>query len=179
MRTDAVARRYARALFTLAKAEGSLEDVGTALGTVTDALIDSNVMRVFTGPVPHDRKLELLSKIANALNAPAAVRNFVLLLAEHGRLHHLEGIRIVFNALLDRERGITRAVIRSATTLSDDMRAEIARTFSSITGRTVVARVDIDPSLIAGVIVEVEGRVYDGSLRTELAKIRQQMATGS
>lgn len=179
MRTDAVARRYARALFSLAKGEGSLDAVAIALGTVTDAMIEPDVMRVLTGPVQKDRKRELLTKIADTVNAPGAVQNFLQILAEHGRLDHIEGIRSVFDALLDRERGITRAVIRSATDLSDDIRDEITRAFGAITGRTVLARVDVDPSLIAGVIVEVDGRVYDGSLRTELGKIRQQMATGS
>lgn len=179
MRTDAVARRYARALFALAKAEGALENVGSTLATVADALIEPSVMRVLTGPIQRDRKRDLLSKIADTVNAPPAVRHFLLLLADHQRLDHIDGIRTVFGQLLDREQGITRAVIRSATDLSSDIRDEITRTFSAITGRTVVARVEVDPALIAGVIVEVEGRVYDGSLRTELGKIRQQMATGS
>ena len=59
------------------------------------------------------------------------------------------------------------------------MLAEITRTFSAITNKQVVAQVEIVPDLIAGVIVEVEGRVYDGSLRTQLGKLHQQMATGS
>lgn len=179
MRTDAVARRYARALFSLAKAEGSLENVGTALTAVADVMTEPTVMRVLTGPVQRTRKCDLLSNIADTVSAPPAVRHFILLLADHGRLDHIDAIRTVFGQLLDREQGITRAVIRSAADLSDEIRAEITSTFSAITGRTVVARVEVDPALIAGVIVEVEGRVYDGSLRTELGKIRQQMATGS
>ena len=179
MTSAAVARRYARALFSLAKSEAALESVGTSLGVVTDALIAPNAMRVLTGPIKKERKREIIAKVADAVGAPTPVRNFLHILVEHQRLDHLEQIRAVFDGLLDRERGITRAVIRSATDLSGDIREQIGRTFSAITGRTVVARVDVDPSLIAGVIVEVDGRVYDGSLRTELGKIRQQMATGS
>jgi len=81
--------------------------------------------------------------------------------------------------LLDDKRGITRATICSAIALSPDMLEEIARVFGAITGRRIVAKVEVAPELIAGVIVEVDGRVYDGSLRTELGKLRQQMATGS
>ncbi|MCC6763324.1 MAG: ATP synthase F1 subunit delta [Deltaproteobacteria bacterium] len=179
MRPDAIARRYARALFSIAKAQGSLDSVGSALGTMTDALVEPNVMRVLTGPVHRDRKRALLAKIVETVDAPQALRDFLSLLADHERLRHVEAIRTVFDALLDRERGITRAVICSATPLSADILEEITRTFGTITGRTVKARVEVVQDLIAGVIVEVEGKVYDGSLRTELGKLRQQMATGS
>jgi F-type H+-transporting ATPase subunit delta len=81
--------------------------------------------------------------------------------------------------LLDEKQGITRATIRSAVELSPEMLDEISRTFGAITGRRVMARVEVVPTLIAGVIVEIEGRVYDGSLRTQLAKLHQHMATGS
>lgn len=179
MRPDAIARRYARALFSLARAQGSLDAVGASLGTVTDALVEPNVMRVLAGPVQRDRKRALLLKIVEAVNAPPVVRDFLLLLAAHERLSHAEAIRTVFDSLLDRERGVTRALIRSATPLSADILDEITRAFGVITGKTVKAEVAVIPELIAGVIVEVDGKVYDGSLRTELGKLQHQMATGS
>ena len=179
MRPDAIARRYARALFALAKTQGSLDAVGSALATITDAVTEPSVMRVLTGPVARDRKRTLLQKIVEAAAAPATIRDFVLLLADQGRLKYAGAIRTVFEGLLDREHGITRATIRSATDLPPDVLDEITRTFSAITGRKVLATVEIVPDLIAGVIVEVEGRVYDGSLRMELGKMQQQMATGS
>ncbi len=179
MRPDAIARRYARALFSLAKSQGSLDGVGAALGTVTDALLEPNVMRVLTGPLRRDRKRALLARIMEAVGATPVLRDFLSLLADHERLGHVGAIRTVFDALLDRELGITRAVIRSATALSVDILDEITRTFGTITGRTVKAEVRVVPELIAGVIVEIDGKVYDGSLRTELGKLQQQMATGS
>ena len=179
MRPDAVARRYARALFAFAKSQGSLDAVASALTTVTDVITEPNVMRILTGPITRERKRALLLKIVETTGAPVIIRDFLLLLADHQRLRYADAIRTVFDSLLDRERGITRAVIRSAADLPQDVLVEITRTFGSITGRQVVARVEVVPDLIAGVIVEVEGRVYDGSLRTELAKLQQQMAAGS
>ena len=179
MRSDAVARRYARALFALAKVEGSLETVASALATVTEVITEPTVMRVLTGPLSRDRKREILAKVTAATNAPARLRDFILLLADHDRIDHMGAVRAVFDGLLDRERGITRAKIRAASALSQDVLDEVVRTFSSITGRQVVATVEVAPELIAGIIVEVEGRVYDGSLSTELEKMQHQMATGS
>ncbi len=179
MRSHTVARRYGRALFTLAKSQGALDAVGASLGAIADILTDPNVMRVLTGPVARDRKRAFLEKIVESTNAPATVRDFMLLLADHGRINHAPAIRTVFERLLDAERGITRATIRSAAPLAPEMIEEISQTFGTITGKQVMAHVEVIPSLIAGVIVEVEGKVYDGSLRTELDKLQQHMASGS
>jgi len=179
MRPDAIARRYARALFSLSNEQKSLDAVGAALATTTDVLTEPSVMRVLTGPLSRERKRALLLKIVATTNAPALLRDFLLLLADHGRLSRVGAMRAVFDALLDHERGITRATIRSASPLSADLLEQITRTFASITGRQVLATVEVVPDLIAGVIVEVEGRVYDGSLSNELSKLRHHMATGS
>jgi len=179
MRPDAIARRYARALFVLADQQGTLDQVGSALAAPVDALSDPNVMRVLLGPVTRDRKRELLSRILDTASAPPLVRDFLLLVAEHGRLKHAPAIRAVFDAMVDEKRGVTRATIKSAAPLSSDMIEDVSRVFGNITGRKVVPKLEILPELIAGMIVEIEGRVYDGSLRTQLDKLHQQMATGS
>ncbi len=179
MRAGALARRYARALFGLAEARQSLEAVGSALATIADALAEPNVMRVLTGPLARDRKRDLLLKIVGATQAPAIVRDFLLFVADQARLKQIPAIRAVFETMLDDKRGVTRATIRTAVPLSPDMLTETTRVFGTITGKEVVARVEVVPDLIAGVIVEVDGKVYDGSLRTQLDKLHQQMATGS
>jgi F-type H+-transporting ATPase subunit delta len=179
MRPDAIARRYARALFILAEQQGALDQIRLALGTTVDALSDPKVMRVLTSPVARERKRDLLSRIVEAAGAPLLVRDFLLLVAEHDRLKHGPAMRTVFDAMVDNKHGVTRATIKSAAPLSPDMAEQVTRVFGDITGRKVIANVDVVPSLIGGMIVEVEGRVYDGSVRTQLDKLHQQMATGS
>lgn len=179
MRFGAIARRYARALFAFANAQQALEPVGSALATIADALAEPSAMRVLTGPLARERKRDLLRKIASSTQAPDMVRDFLLLLSDRDRLKQLTAIRVAFERLVDTQHGIIRATIRSAAELTPEMLAEITRTFGAITNKQVVAQVEIVPDLIAGVIVEIEGRVYDGSLRTQLGKMHQQMATGS
>jgi len=88
-------------------------------------------------------------------------------------------IRTVFDRLVDRQRGRVRAVVRSAVPLPADLLQQVTRVFGDLTRKDVLPEVTVDPELLAGIIVEVEGRVYDGSLRTQLVKLRQQMASGS
>jgi F-type H+-transporting ATPase subunit delta len=179
MRPDTVARRYARALFELADERGLLDPVRAALAETAHTFDDERVERVLTGPVPPETKRALLTAIASDVGAPPVFRDFLLLLSEHDRLQHVSAIRAVFDALVDRHRGVTRATVRSAAALTTEELAEVTRVFGAMTGKQVVAEVAVDPVLLAGVIVEADGRVYDGSLRTQLAKLREQMATGS
>jgi F-type H+-transporting ATPase subunit delta len=179
MRADAVARRYARAIFELADEQGILEAVAGALASTATLLEDERVARVLTGPVPREQKHELLQAIGTNLGGPAVFCDLLLLLADRDRIDHLGAIRDVFDALVDRKRGRARAQVRSAAALAPDLVADLARIFGELTGTQVLPEVTVDPALLAGVIVEVGGRVYDGSLRTQLVKLRQQMANGS
>jgi F-type H+-transporting ATPase subunit delta len=179
MRADAVARRYARALFELAEERGLVDPVRAALAETAHTLDDARVTRVLTGPVPPESKRTLLVSIASDVGAPPIFRDFLLLLSDHDRIQHVSAIREVFDALVDRHRGVTRATVRSAAALTTEELTEVTRVFGGMTGKQVVAELAVDPALLAGVIVEAEGRVYDGSLRTQLAKLREQMATGS
>lgn len=177
MKPDTVARRYARALFGLAEQEGTTDAVATGLARAAELLQDATLASVLTGPLAPERKRGLLSEIA--AGAPAALRDFLLLLADRDRLRHLGGIRAVFDALVDRRRGRTHATVRTAAPISEEVLAEIARVFGAAIGKEVMANVTVELDLIAGIVVEVEGRVYDGSLRTQLGKLHRQMATGS
>jgi len=179
MRPDAVARRYARALFELAEEQQAVDPVGSALAATVELLADPQAARVLMGPVARERKQELLRDIATDVGAPPPLRDFLQLLEERGRLRRLSAIRVVFDDLVDRHRGRTRATVRSAEPLAPDALAELTRVFGTLTGKQVIAEVRVEPELLAGAIVEVEGRVYDGSLRTQLGKLRHQMATGS
>lgn len=179
MRADAIARRYARAIFELADEQGTLDAVATALAATAVFIADERVAAVLTGPVPRERKHELLRGISDSLGAPPMFRDLLLLLADHDRIDHVGAIREVFDGLVDRRRGRIRAHVHSATPLAPDLLAELTRVFGELTGKEVVADVTVDPELLAGIVVEIGGRVYDGSLRTQLGKLRDQMANGS
>ncbi len=179
MRADTVARRYARAIFELANDQGTVDAIAHALASTAGLFADPQIAGVLTGPVPREQKLALLRGISEDIGAPPAFRDLLLVLAEHDRLGHLAAIRAVFDTLVDRKRGRTRAKVCSATALPAEVVSELARVFGAITGKEVIPELTVDAELIAGVIVEIEGRVYDGSLRTQLGKLRQQMASGS
>lgn len=179
MRPDTVARRYARALFAIADEKSELEAVGKALEAIARLVEVPELGRVLTSPLGREQKRSLLKGLAEQLKAPRVLRDFLLLLSEHDRLVSLAGIAAVYGALFDRRQGITRAIVRSAAPLSDEALEEVTAAFSKVTGRRVIPRVIVDQELIAGLVVEVEGRVYDGSVRTQLERLQRCMAEGT
>jgi F-type H+-transporting ATPase subunit delta len=179
VRPDAIARRYARALLELAESAGIVDQIGAALVTVDGLLADPRVARVLGAPLARERKEEVLRSLVEAIDAPPLLRDFLRLLVERDRLDHAPAIRTSYETFVDQRRNRTRAAVRTATPLPEEAVNEIVRVFGNVTGKQVLPEVRVEPELIAGVVVEIEGRVYDGSVRTQLGKLRQQMAAAS
>src|SRR6185295_6157407 len=95
-------------------------------------------------------------------------RNFLAVLADHRRLDQLAPIAEHYQRLVDDALGRVRARIVSAAEMSADEETALTTVIERLTGKKVVAERSIDPELLGGVTVEVGGKVYDGSLRTQL-----------
>jgi F-type H+-transporting ATPase subunit delta len=81
-----------------------------------------------------------------------------------------------YQGLVDRSLGRVRAVVRAASPLDDASVEQIRSMLEQISKKKVLVSVAVDPTLLAGVSVEIEGRVYDGSARTQLVHLARSMA---
>lgn len=175
--TGAVAKRYARALAGVAAEENRLEQVAGELERVSAWLDDADVKAAFDSPnLGANARRGLIGKLAESLELSELTRNFLSLLAERNRLDAFHGIVSAYQALVDRSLGRVRAVIRAATPLDDASIAKIRGVLEEISKKKVVASVVVDPALIAGVSVEIEGRVYDGSALTQITHLTRSLA---
>ena len=98
------------------------------------------------------------------------------MLAERNRLDQFDAIVQAYQTLVDRSLGRVRAVVRAATPLDDASVEQIRTVLEQVSKKKVLASVVVDPTLIAGVSVEIEGRVFDGSARTQLTHLARSMA---
>ncbi|MBY0275184.1 ATP synthase F1 subunit delta [Candidatus Binatia bacterium] len=175
--TSAIAKRYARALASVAGEQNRLEDTATELETIAGWLDDADVKAAFESPhlsIPARRGL--VARLAESQGLSELARNFLSLLAERNRLDQFRAIVLAYQALVDRSLGRVRATIRAATPLDDASTAQIRDVLEQLSGKKVLVSVVVDPTLIAGVSVEIEGRVYDGSAHTQLAHLARSMA---
>lgn len=175
--TSAIAKRYARALAGVAGEQNRLEETEVELQRLAVWLDDADVKAAFESPsLGVTARRGLVARLAESLGLSELSRNFLSLLAERNRLDHFHSIVLAYQALVDRSLGRVRASIRAATPLDESSVEQIRGVLEQMSGKKVLASVEVDPSLIAGVSVEIEGRVYDGSAHTQLAHLARSMA---
>ena len=173
-----VAGRYASALFSLAQDDRQTEAVAESLAKL-DALIagSPDLERLVRSPVfSAADQLKALNAILDREGIGGIAANFVRLVTVKRRLFFIRQMVADYRKLYDASRGVTRAHVTSATTLSDANLAALKDQLKGASGgREVDLDVKIDPSIIGGLIVKLGSRMVDGSLRTKLNAIRLAM----
>lgn len=124
--------------------------------------------------VSSEQKERLLDRMLSGRASPP-VLNFLKVLARHGRLAVLRPIARLLKKLDAERRGLTDVEVRVATPIDDALRAEIHNRLRKTMGGEPVLHVVVDPSLIAGMVIRVGDRVYDGSINTQLEYTRRAM----
>ena len=180
MRASAAARRYARALFSLAKESATIEAVRRELDDMSD-LVGAHVAlenSLFRPLHPVRERRDLLRAVCERIGATGPIRNFYSFLIDQRRLVDFPGIYEEFKRLADSEAGRTRASVVTASPLSESQRERLQRALSARTGRQVELDIAVDPTLLGGATATVDGLVFDGSLRTQLSQLRVALTRG-
>ena len=177
MSTRTAATRYAKALLDVAATDADAAAAERDLAGLTAAMqAHRELQQALTSPsVPASGKRKIAAALAERLGFGATTRRLVDLLAERDRLGDLEQILAVYRERLLDRRKVQRAEVRSAAPLSADVAKAIEARLGAVTGTTVQVEAVVDPSLIGGVLAKVGGIVYDGSVKTQLEKLRKQL----
>lgn len=166
--TRTIARPYAEAVFKLAKTSGSLPAWSEMLQLLAAIAMDEQINVLIGNPkVPPKRLGELLLGICGDKLTDEG-RNFVLLLAENGRIEVLPEVSEMFEQLKTRHDGVLDAKVTSAFAMSDAQLKDLVANLEARFKRKIEAKVSIDPELIGGVKVEVGDEVLDASVRAKL-----------
>ena len=172
----AVAHRvYAEALLEAAGGKGRLAEVREELADFAEAVESSEELRLFLrNPQiePHVTRDALAALLAGA---DELVRNFLLLLAEKGRIAEIEEIQSEFERLIAREARVLELELTTAVELSDDEASQLVRRIEDAAGRRVEATRRVDPDIIGGIVVQAGSRRLDASVRGRLNRLRQEL----
>lgn len=175
--TGAVARRYARALLAVAQDRNRVEETAQEIARAAATLADPQLARALGSPMlPAETRAGLLDQVAGSMQLSPLAKDFLGVLLDRSRLAEIGSIARAYEEMADAAAGRVRATIHAAKPLDDSSAADLVAALEKIAGRKVIARVEIDPALVAGVTVEMEGRVYDGSVRTQLEHLARAMA---
>ncbi len=172
-----LARRYARAILDLASEQGQVDSVGEELQQFAGLWAESSDLRgVFANPeIALSARKAVLTDLCQRAGLSGLSRNSILYLADRNRLFALPDIARAYLELAEHASGTVRAEVTSAAPLSDAYYAQLQKTLEQVTGHKVTIERKTDPSLIAGVVTRVGDRVFDGSIRTRLADLRESL----
>ncbi len=180
MISSGAARRYARALFSLARDDGSVDAVREQIAGLADLLSSNDELRhAILRPLhPSKERRAALDGVCQRLGVSDTFRNFCAFLVDQRRVIEFEAIRNAFVELADAAAGVERAEVVSASPLSDAQKDRLRRALSERTGRQIELSERVDPSLLGGAVARVGGLVFDGSLRTQLEQLRGSLTRG-
>jgi F-type H+-transporting ATPase subunit delta len=160
----------------LAKVQKAEEQVGQELSQLASALVDPAVAQVMTlQTLSVKARKSIVDQLVASLSPHPLIGNFLQVLAENDRLATLPDISDAYQTLLEEALGKTRAHIKSAAALSKKELQSIVDAFSRLTKKTVIPTVEVDPDLLGGVVVTIESRVYDASLKSQLRRMGEAL----
>jgi F-type H+-transporting ATPase subunit delta len=170
-----VARRYGQGVFQLAEEDGDFDAWRMELAKL-QLLLDEDVLRAaFRNPaVSTGRRMELAKRLAPELKPET--ENLLRLLIEHQRTREAAGIREEFDRLADQAQGVVHVTLTTAIELSDAERKRYEQGLARRLGRQVRLKHEVDRRLVAGATVQIGDHLVDGSVRTQLDRLRQQLA---
>lgn len=182
MTSRGAATRYARALFDVAQKEGDIQQVGRDIAGFA-ALVSANEMlgRTFQNPaIPAARKRGVVEQLlARAGGMSPIVAKLLVLLAERDRLVLVQEIASAYETRLMDHAQVVRAEVTTAVALGDDRIAALRQGLAQATGRQVQLQARVDPSIIGGAVARIGSTVYDGSVTTQLQKVKERLTAAA
>jgi F-type H+-transporting ATPase subunit delta len=176
---SAVAERYAAALADVAVERKNSETVKRNLAAFVEAFSSiADLRNALESPALNaEVKRKVIAEVAGKMGLDVAVRNFIYLVVDHRRTEVLPEIEQAFLSELNERLGIVDAEVTSAHELNDDEKRQLSAVLEQRTGKRVEARFQIDGALLAGAVVRLGSTIYDGSVRDQLKRLREQLET--
>jgi F-type H+-transporting ATPase subunit delta len=171
----AVARRYAAALFMLARDRGLEAALGTELQSIARAVGDYPELRriVEHRLLPADDRLRALTAVLPGLSVPTV--NFMRLVMRKRRERYLEAIYREYVRLRDEAAGVVEIEVRSAADVPPALLERLGTRLEKVAGRRVRLRVERDPAIVGGLRAQIGDTVIDGSLGARLRQLRRRL----
>jgi F-type H+-transporting ATPase subunit delta len=168
------ARRYAQAIFQIAKAKNNLDEWGKDLKRITDIVKDRQVIDQMDDPkVPFTKKAELIKQKLG--KADELVLNLCYLLISKGKLKNAGQISDEYDSLQDELKGIKHALVTTAVPVDESDKQKIANQLEKITGKKVSVKLQVNPAILGGIIARIEDTQIDGSVRNKLDLLRKDL----
>jgi F-type H+-transporting ATPase subunit delta len=177
VKSNTLAKRYAKAIFALSVDNRSQDKVLSDLRALSDAFDSDSAIRAFfhSPMVAASQKSGALNQALEGRVTSPEVVQFVNLLAKKDRLPIFSEIVDAFQAEIDGANNVCRGVVKSTTTLGPSERAQLEKTVEGVLKKKVIMTYKVDPSVIGGLVAQVGSHTFDDSLSTHLKRMSEEL----
>jgi len=171
---ETAGRRYALAILEIARPNGTLDHWREALDSLEALTSRSAYVEALQTDGMTDEKFQAIVRQVHPDISPVEM-NLFRLLRRKARLSLGPSIASYYRELLDLERGVARATVRTAVELTEEQSRALRERLAAQTGRTIELETEVDPSIIGGAVIRIGDQMLDGSTRRRLLNLREQL----
>lgn len=177
MLLNAVAVRYAQALFEIAKLGKMLdEQLGELIKVQLVFEEHAPLARAIQSPtVPSQVKKSILQRVLTKRVTDTTL-HFLYVLVDKNREMYVPAIVEAYKELLRQERGQVEVVVQTASALDDKLIAQVEKQMLEYTGKKVELRQEVVPDLLGGLVLRIGDRIIDGSVRRQIIQIHERLS---
>lgn len=174
--SDARIDGYARALFEIARAEGTIDEVEDELFRFARSYESSDALRnaLTDEMIPAAKRQAIIEDLLGG-KATATTTQLVSMVVGSGRGHDLPAIVDKLVERASNSKDLEVAEVRSAVALTDDQQDRLKAALANATGKAVNLKVIVDPSILGGIVATVGDTVIDGSVRTRVDQLKSRL----
>ena len=175
-----LAREYGDGLYALTEEESISKEVLEQLLSLKDLFRQQpDFIRLLGNmSLSKEERVKIIDSVLRGQVHPYLL-NFLKILCERGALNEYEGCLAAFKTLYNQAHGIVEATVTTAVALDDEQRVRMTEKLSKMIGQTVVLNEKVDPALVGGVLLEMNGQRYDNTLKNRLKSIHSAMVQGA
>ncbi len=172
-----LSKKYARAFLQIGQREGNYEVLGQELDQLQDLLQQSKELRsvLFSFAYPSPIRRKIASVLGQNLRLSKVTVDFLHLLIDRERMDHFFEVVKSYRGLCDEVSNRVRATLVTPGDISPNSVGDIKKQLEVRTGKEVILSLEHDPSLLGGALTKIGNVIYDGSLKTQLNKVRENL----
>jgi F-type H+-transporting ATPase subunit delta len=176
--SQTVARRYASALADVINERGERGEVQAELVAWAKMISgNSSLLEAFSNPtVAYEQKAKVLNELIARTKVRPTTANFLKILLKNQRLAELPQVTAKLSQVLDERAGVISAQVVSARPVSAENRIALEQKLGEMTGKKARLSFEIDESLLGGIVTRIGSTIYDGSVRNQLRRLREELA---
>lgn len=180
MSATALTKRYAKALLEIGVEKNAVDQLGEEIAGVAGIFAENDLLRqLMESPtLVQEKKAGMMSDLLAKASISPEGTNFLGLLLAKGRIKYLGQIAAEYRAFADERSGKIRAQVTTAAPLDEQQATKIKTDLEKLTGKSIMLDTAVDAALLGGIKAEFAGKVFDGSLKTQLNKISNTLQKG-